>query len=287
MNTLVPQIVKFNSSGYELWNKTYEGFYIYPVTEMTIDDYDNIYMSTSSATAEDSDFLVFKINKTGDIQWSEKGGTINEERCRGIALNSTNDVYLIGYEIFYTHANLVLMKFKLAPPDPPYFINPQDEIVMYENDNSKSLVWTPKDDSMYYDSYWIIRNETKVMQGKWDGSQIIFSNLSMLDPGIYNFTCFVNNSAGKTSNSSIKVTVLQNLYTPNIYNEIEYITFGIGTSNNTIRWHAIDFDGNNNSYWIMRNDSKIKSGKWSNDSDIILSENEILNIGYYNYTCFV
>ncbi|TKJ24167.1 MAG: hypothetical protein CEE43_00355 [Promethearchaeota archaeon Loki_b32] len=284
LNTNIPILAKFDNSGNEIWNRTYPGLGFFGVSEMEIDAFDNLYITD---TFDYRDFGFAKFNKYGDFLWSETWGTLDDEFCTSIALNSTDHVYLAGYRSFHSYGPMILVKFKINPPEAPYFTDIQENFTMYEGDISKSLVWTPIDESMFYDSYWIMQNETKIMEGEWDGSQITYSNLEELIPGIYNFTCFVNNTYGKLNSSSIFFTILPNLHTPNIDRNTSDLILNIGTSNFIISWHAIDLDGNNNSFWITRNSSILASGTWNNDSDIIFMESEILNVGYYNYTCFV
>jgi len=74
---------------------------------------------------------------------------------------------------------------------------------------------------------------------------------------------------------------------PKITNNIDNFTVNIGTTDFSISWHVIDIDGNNHSYWIIRNQNKINGGFWDNDTNIVYIEMENLSAGLYNYTCFV
>ena len=284
IDNYIPILVKFDNFGNEIWNRTYQGEEFYSFDEMEIDPFDNIYLA---ATFEYRSFGFAKINKFGDFLWKETWGTADDEFCTSLALNSTKHIYLAGYRSFHSWASMILVKFKLNPPDIPYFTDLQENFAMYKGDISKSLVWTPIDESMFCDSYWIMKNETKVIEREWDGSKIFYPNLDELVPGIYNFTCFVNNTYGKLNSSSIIVSIIPNLHAPNINKNTNDVLLNIGTSNFAISWHAIDLDGNNNSYSITRNSSIIESGTWNNDSNITFVETEILDGGYYNYTCFV
>lgn len=284
IDNYIPILVKFDDLGNEVWNKTYQGLEFYSFDEMEIDSFDNIYLA---ATFEYRIFGFAKINKFGDFLWKETWGTTDDEICTSLALNSTEHIYLAGYRSFHSYGSMILVKFKLNSPEIPYFIDLQENFAQYEGDITKSLIWTPIDDSSFYDSYWIMQNGTIVAKGSWDGSRINYSELGGLLPGIYNFTCFVNNTYGKLNSSSIIVSILNNLHAPNIIKNTKDTLFNIGTSNYIISWFVIDLDGNNNSYWIKRNLSMIESGTWDNDSNITFIETKLLDVGIYNYTCYV
>lgn len=284
LNNYIPVLAKFDSSGNEIWNRTYPGLGYSDVSEMEIDGFDNIYIAT---TFDYRDFGFAKINKFGDFQWKETWGTSDDEFCTSMALNSTNHVYLAGYRSFHSYGPMLLVKFKIIPPEAPYFTNLQQDFSFYENDNTKTITWTPIDESSFYDSFWILRDGIKVEEGKWNGSQIFYSNLATLSPGEFNFTCFVNNTYGKVNSSSITITVMPNIHIPDIYNNSDDSTLNVGTINYILSWHAIDVDGNNNTFWIKRNSNILDTGLWNNNSNIQFMETEILNVGVYNYTCIV
>lgn len=135
-------------------------------------------------------------------------------------------------------------------------------------------------------SYWIERNSVKIAEGMWDNNtDLTFIESEILDVGIYNYTCFVNDTALAVSYSSIILTIINHY--PVITNNILNFTVDVGTTGFILSWHVSDIDGNNQSFWIERNSTKISEGMWNNNMDILFVESELLNAGVYNYTCFV
>ena len=132
-----------------------------------------------------------------------------------------------------------------------------------------------------------MRNDsTLVAQGTWESdTDITFQETEILDSNFYNYTCFVNDTSGALNWSTVIILVLSN-NVPQIYKIMGDIwtdsVYGF-----TYKWHAIDVDGNNHSYWITRNETLLDSGFWNNDTDITYQDGEQIPVGYYNYTCFV
>jgi len=166
---------------------------------------------------------------------------------------------------------------------PPYFINQSEDFTMIEGEVFREIYWEPYNEN---NSFWILRNGTEIYNGTWSGPLIKFYDLYLLSPGYYNFTCFINNTYGFKNSSSIFIKIILNHY-PNITNTTNNITVNIGAVGYSLSWHVYDLDGNTDSYWIERNFVRIDEGTWNNDTDIIYIELNILDVGIYNYTCFV
>ena len=168
----------------------------------------------------------------------------------------------------------------------PYFINFQDNFSMVEGDILKNIIWTPVSRYIISDSFWVLRNGTNFFNGSWDGSQIVFSELYKLAIGSYNFTCFVNNTNGNQNCSIVIVTIVLNHF-PQITNTTNNKTVDLDQIDYTLTWLAIDMDGNNHTYWVIRNQTIVVEGLWNNDTTIMYLETELLSAGLYNYTCFI
>jgi hypothetical protein len=92
-------IIKYNSSGDQIWNKTTGGTGNQYAYGMTIDDSGDIYVagSTDSMGAGNDDFWIIKYNSSGDEIWNTTtGGTFDENIYGKIALDSAGNIYATG-----------------------------------------------------------------------------------------------------------------------------------------------------------------------------------------------
>lgn len=114
------KLVKFDSSGYQLWNRTYAGPYGTGqfAYDLAIDSSDNVYVvgCVHPVSALNSYIALFKYNSSGDLQWSNinfgaGGNTFNSGYA--IALDSFGDIYVTGYTTSYGAGNrdICLIKY--------------------------------------------------------------------------------------------------------------------------------------------------------------------------------
>ena len=91
--------VKFNSSGVLQWQKrlTDSFIYVFP-QDSTVDSSGNLYLSgiTYNNTTNTFDATVIKFDSSGNITWQRRAYTNNQDTFNGIALDSSNNVYLCG-----------------------------------------------------------------------------------------------------------------------------------------------------------------------------------------------
>lgn len=97
------KLVKLDSSGVHLWNRTYDGPYGTGQfgRDLAMDSSDNVYLvgEVEPVTASDSYIALFKYNSSGDLEWSNinygsGGNTFN--RGNGIVLDSSGNIYVAG-----------------------------------------------------------------------------------------------------------------------------------------------------------------------------------------------
>ena len=90
--------VKYNSSGVEQWNRTWDGGGLEGGFSIKTDSTDNIYISgvTNSSGAGGNDMVLIKYNNLGVEQWNKTWGGSDYESGHEIALDSSDNIYLVG-----------------------------------------------------------------------------------------------------------------------------------------------------------------------------------------------
>ena len=97
-------VVKYNSSGTKEWTKQLGSSGRDSANGITIDSSGNVYVTgvtfggldwnTSSGS---NDLFVVKYNSSGTKQWTKQLGTSKHDRARGVATDSSGNVYVVGY----------------------------------------------------------------------------------------------------------------------------------------------------------------------------------------------
>lgn len=93
-------IAKYNSSGALQWDRVLGGSTAsHDAFDVKTDSSGNIYLigQTPSDGQGGKDFLIAKYNSSGTIQWKRTLGSSDTEVGQGIALDSSDNVYVIGY----------------------------------------------------------------------------------------------------------------------------------------------------------------------------------------------
>jgi len=112
-------LVKYNSSGTELWNRTWGGSWEDESNGVAVDSFDNIYIvgSSWSGGVGDLDIVLVKYNSSGTELWYRGCGNIFWDEGYGVAVDSSDNVYLVGtIEIYEDHPvglsnNMALVKY--------------------------------------------------------------------------------------------------------------------------------------------------------------------------------
>jgi uncharacterized delta-60 repeat protein len=92
-------VVKFNSSGNHLWNRTWGGSEDDEGWGLAIDSHNDIYVTgfTLSYGAIQKDFIVVKYDNEGNWLWNRTWGTTASDDAYGIAVDSADNIYVGGY----------------------------------------------------------------------------------------------------------------------------------------------------------------------------------------------
>jgi uncharacterized delta-60 repeat protein len=108
-------LVKYDSNGVQRWNRTWGGAGHDEGSGVTVDSSSNIYLAghTNSFGAGIYDMVLVKYDSNGMQQWNRTWGGVNDEGCEGVAVDSTDDVYLTGtrYNLEEGGSDIVLVKY--------------------------------------------------------------------------------------------------------------------------------------------------------------------------------
>lgn len=116
-------LIKYNSSGVELWNRTWGGSLEESPTDLVIDSSDNVYITgRTESLGTNGDVLILKYHDNGDLQYALNWGNSSNEGGFGIALDSSDNIYIAG---FSGDMNLLLKCKSTYDLTPPYITNVQ------------------------------------------------------------------------------------------------------------------------------------------------------------------
>ncbi len=92
-------MVKYDSSGVQQWNRTWGGNMDDYGFGIVVDSLDNVYLSgyTNSLGAGSFDTVLVKYDSSGVQQWNRTWGGIMDDFGYGVAVDSSDNVYLTGY----------------------------------------------------------------------------------------------------------------------------------------------------------------------------------------------
>ncbi|KKL59873.1 hypothetical protein LCGC14_2210980 [marine sediment metagenome] len=108
-------LVKYNSSGVQQWNRTWGGSKEDSGRRVTVDSSDNVYLAgnTYSFGAGSLDMVLVKFDSSGVQQWNRTWGGSEWDVGNGVAVDSSDSVYLAGFTYSFGagYEDLVLVKF--------------------------------------------------------------------------------------------------------------------------------------------------------------------------------
>ncbi len=118
-------LIKYTSLGVQLWDHIWgcSSDFDYALG-IILDSYGNIYLGgyTYNFGAIMADFLLVKFDSSGSYQWNRTWGGNSEQRANAIAMDSSGDIYLVGYKSYYMYtgvwgyvADFCIVKFYVPP----------------------------------------------------------------------------------------------------------------------------------------------------------------------------
>ncbi|MGQ4873628.1 MAG: DUF3344 domain-containing protein [Promethearchaeia archaeon] len=161
--------------------------------------------------------------------------------------------------------------------NPPIIDSPID--VYYQvGTTGNTITWNPYDQVPAY--YVIYKNGTVYAKDTWNGSAITV-NIDGLAVGIYNFTCFVNDSSGNWNSDEVIVHVTNDI---TINHPLDLIYYE-GEKDKFICWNPSSISPKG--YKIFRDGVLINESNSWDGSSITINVTDLPVKNYYNFTCWV
>jgi len=93
------QIAKYNSSGVIQWQRQFGGGLVNGTQSITVDSSGNIYVCgyADPGALGNVDFIIAKYNTSGTIQWQRSLGGANNQYGYSVAVDSSSNIYVCGY----------------------------------------------------------------------------------------------------------------------------------------------------------------------------------------------
>jgi len=109
------RLIKYNSLGMKIWNRTWNASQLDYCNGIALDSSDNIYLggTTRKNQPDNCDMCLIKYDGLGTQIWNRTWGGDESECCYGIAVDSSDYIYLGGRISSYErgHSDLLLVKY--------------------------------------------------------------------------------------------------------------------------------------------------------------------------------
>jgi len=97
-------LVKYNSSGTKQWTQQFGNLYRNIGSGVTVDSYGNVYVTGNTegglygnTNSGSLDIFLVKYNSSGTKQWTQQLGTSSDDLGRGVAVDSSDNIYVTGW----------------------------------------------------------------------------------------------------------------------------------------------------------------------------------------------
>ena len=110
-------VVGYNSSGEEKWSQTWDGGFSDYGGKISLDSRGGIYVTgMAEKTGGNEDFLLWKINTSGNVEWNRTWGGNPNDRGQDLITDSSDNVYIVGYTQSFGAQNndVALLKYNYS-----------------------------------------------------------------------------------------------------------------------------------------------------------------------------
>ncbi|MHA2276459.1 MAG: hypothetical protein ACXAC2_11855, partial [Candidatus Kariarchaeaceae archaeon] len=189
-------------------------------------------------------------------------------------------IYIYNITLFDESGNTISDEVIVEVTEESVFKSVPEDYFYLIGETGNFLNWTVSDANP--DKYIIYREEVSIDSGTWINNVPITYNIDGLGIGVYNFTIYANNTAGKSISHQLNVTVSDMpLFSEIPLNIPGYIE---GNSGYSLTWNFTDLSPD--TYTIYRNGTNIDTNTWSNENNVTINIDG-LSVGVYNFTIII
>ncbi|KKN11088.1 hypothetical protein LCGC14_1030040 [marine sediment metagenome] len=199
-------LAKYDTSGNELWNRTWGGDFYDSAENLYIDSFDNIYITGSLEYfgGINQDVIILKYDSTGDFKWDMNWGGNLTDIGFGISLDKLNNIYVCGLTNSFgdIYGDQFLVKFGSQ------WLT--SDATKPDLDGSFNLIWSDPLNADNYSVYFYndyiseINSSLTLLANQNATSPFLISGLIN---GTYYYKIVAFNEYGNTSSNCISVEV--------------------------------------------------------------------------------
>ncbi len=201
-------LAKYNSTGTELWNRTWGGNQAESVGPVVIDASDKIYLAGETTSfGVGTDAVVIKYDGNGNKIWNITWGGTNWDSCSSLCLDENNTMYLVGSTNSYGQGGYDA--FLAFVPDMPLINASTTSNINYGTSGNK-IHWTICDWITNNPTFSVYHNESLYGTAgqSWTSEVPFTTNIDGLAIGDHNFTIVAQDGYGLSAQKIVVVSIL-------------------------------------------------------------------------------